>query len=90
MAKVASKLKALKNVGDKIEHGPFRSFIPAGMATAGPPLGSMLGQVFYFFCFQAENSISISCYFLLFFLSKSRTRFRLSAFEKKILKLLTF
>lgn len=39
----ASKAKA---VLDKVIHGPVMSTnIPAGMASAGPPLGTMLGQV---------------------------------------------
>lgn len=35
----------LKKVVKKVEHWMFRSNIPAGMASAGPPLGPALGQV---------------------------------------------
>lgn len=47
MSKAAAKLKGLKKVVDKIQHGKLRTNIPAGMAAAGPPLGPMLGQVIY-------------------------------------------
>lgn len=41
--KQASKAKV---VLDKVTHGPIMNVnIPAGMASAGPPLGTMLGQV---------------------------------------------
>lgn len=46
MAKAGGKMRNLKKVIDKIEHGnKIKTDIPAGLAAAGPPLGSMLGQV---------------------------------------------
>ncbi|XP_065167844.1 large ribosomal subunit protein uL11m [Atheta coriaria] len=44
MSKAAARLKTLKKVVEKINHGKLCTNIPAGMATAGPPLGPMLGQ----------------------------------------------
>lgn len=42
-----------RKVIEILEHGKLKTNIPAGMASAGPPLGPMLGQVkfsslFYF------------------------------------------
>lgn len=39
----AGKLKQMKQSVEKIQHGKLRTYIPAGMATPGPPLGPMLG-----------------------------------------------
>ncbi|XP_017779666.1 PREDICTED: 39S ribosomal protein L11, mitochondrial [Nicrophorus vespilloides] len=44
MSKAGAKLKAVKKVVDKIQHGHLRTNIAAGLAAAGPPLGPMLGQ----------------------------------------------
>lgn len=49
MSKAAGRLKSIKKVVDKIQHGKLRTNIPACMAAAGPPLGPMLGQVKLFF-----------------------------------------
>lgn len=45
MSKAAAR-RVIKKVTEKIQHGPMKTNIPAGMAAAGPPLGPMLGQVF--------------------------------------------
>lgn len=45
MSKFGSKLRTLKKVTVKVQHGILKTNIPAGMAAAGPPLGPMLGQV---------------------------------------------
>ena len=47
MSKVAKKLKTVaKKVTDKVNHGnKLSTYIPSGMAVAGPPLGPQLGQV---------------------------------------------
>lgn len=46
MSKVAGKMRNIKKVVEKVEHSiKMRTFIPAGKASANPPLGSMLGQV---------------------------------------------
>lgn len=45
MSKVASRLKNLKKSAEKVIHGnKIRAIIPSGMASAGPPLGPVLGQ----------------------------------------------
>uniref|UniRef100_A0A1B6CE75 Large ribosomal subunit protein uL11m n=1 Tax=Clastoptera arizonana TaxID=38151 RepID=A0A1B6CE75_9HEMI len=45
MAKAGGNMRNLKKVVEKIVHeNKIRTNIPAGMAAAGPPLGSMLGQ----------------------------------------------
>lgn len=46
MAKVAKQTKALVKSVTKVNHGNFlETYIPAGMASASPPLGPQLGQV---------------------------------------------
>lgn len=47
MSKVAKKLKTVvKKAVEKVNHGNrLSTYIPAGMAVAGPPLGPQLGQV---------------------------------------------
>jgi len=45
MSKTVSRLKSSKKVIEKIIHTtPMKSYIPAGMAIPGPPLGPQLGQ----------------------------------------------
>lgn len=41
----AGKVRMVKKIVEKVEHGKLKTNIPAGMAAAGPPLGPMLGQV---------------------------------------------
>ena len=47
MSKAAKKMKpAIEKGMAKINHGNrLKTYIPAGMAVAGPPLGPQLGQV---------------------------------------------
>ena len=49
MSKAAKKMKPVIEKGmAKINHGNrLKTYIPAGMAVAGPPLGPQLGQVAY-------------------------------------------
>lgn len=50
MSKGGNVMKALRKAVEKVEHGnKVKTDIPAGMASPGPPLGPMLGQV-YFLC----------------------------------------
>lgn len=46
MSKSVARLKSMKKVTEKINHSSrLRVIIPAGMASAAPPLGTQLGQV---------------------------------------------
>lgn len=55
MSKAAGKLKTLRKVVEKVNHGNrIRTDIPAGMAVAGPPLGPMLGQVCFMKSFHTH------------------------------------
>nr|CAG4642181.1 EOG090X0I63 [Eurycercus lamellatus] len=45
MSKVAKQVKNVVKTAVKVNHGNFlETYIPAGMASAGPPLGPQLGQ----------------------------------------------
>lgn len=52
MSKLAKGLKGFKKPTVKVIHGKLRTNIPSGMASAGPPLGPMLGQVSYIVLFE--------------------------------------
>lgn len=56
MSKAVNRLKTMKKTLDKVAHGKMKTNIPAGMAAAGPPLGPMLGQV-YFTDIYTENIV---------------------------------
>lgn len=58
MSKAVNRLKTLKKVNEKIQHGKLRTNIPAGMAAAGPPLGPMLGQVS---SYRLSKSLNQTC-----------------------------
>lgn len=51
MSKTAKKLTAVvSKTVQKVNHGNFlETYIPAGMAVAGPPLGPQLGQVVFYY-----------------------------------------
>lgn len=44
--KISSRLRALKKLSENVNHTKTRlkTYIPAGMASSAPPLGTMLGQ----------------------------------------------
>lgn len=43
--KISSRLRAIRKLQENVQHtSRLRTDIPAGMASAAPPLGSMLGQ----------------------------------------------
>ncbi|XP_076314415.1 mitochondrial ribosomal protein L11 [Tachypleus tridentatus] len=45
MSRNIKRLKTAKKIVEKVVHGPMlKTYIPAGMAVAGPPLGPQLGQ----------------------------------------------
>lgn len=47
--KKAAGAAKIKSAVEKVIHGPIMATnIPAGMASAGPPLGTMLGQASFF------------------------------------------
>jgi ribosomal protein L11 len=45
MSKLASRLKLTKKVTQVFNSSKFKIVIPAGLASASPPLGPLLGQV---------------------------------------------
>ena len=47
MAAKAAAKGFRKGAEKKVYHGILRTYIPAGMASGSPPLGTQLGQVFF-------------------------------------------
>jgi len=70
MSKVAKKLKTVvKKTVEKVNHGNFlETYIPSGLAAAGPPLGPQLGQVCVkiFSSFKLFVLVILYCQTLLF------------------------
>lgn len=45
MSKAVKNIRNIKKTVEVVHSNKIRTYIPAGMAAAGPPLGPMLGQV---------------------------------------------